>query len=44
MLQNTNILDICDYGAIGDGETPNYDAFSAADEAAAGLRLFMPEG
>jgi len=38
MLQSTNILDIRDYGAIGDGENPNYDAFSAADEAAAGLR------
>ena len=44
MLQNTNILDICDYGATGDGETPNYDAFSAADEAAAGLSLLVPEG
>ena len=44
MLQSTNILDIRDYGAIGDGETPNYDAFSAADEAAAGRRLLVPEG
>lgn len=44
MLQNTNILDICDYGATGDGETPNYDAFSAVDEASAGLRLLVPEG
>ena len=44
MLQSTNILDIRDYGAIGDGETPNYDAFSAADGAAAGRRLLVPEG
>ena len=44
MLQNIYILDICDYGALGDGETPNYDAFSAADDAAARLKLLVPEG
>ena len=44
MLHSTNILDIRDYGAIGDGETPNYDAFTAADDAAAGRRLLVPEG
>jgi hypothetical protein len=44
MLHSTNILDIRDYGAIGDGETPNYDAFTAADDAAAGRKLLVPEG
>lgn len=39
-----NIVDVRDYGAIGDAATDNYDAFVAADQAANGRRLVVPAG
>jgi hypothetical protein len=39
-----NIVDVRDYGAIGDGVTDNFDAFVAADQAANGRRLVVPAG
>lgn len=39
-----NIVDVRDYGAIGDGATDNHDAFVAADQAANGRRLVVPAG
>ena len=39
-----NIVDVRDYGAIGDGVTDNVDAFIAADQAANGRRLVVPAG
>ncbi len=39
-----NIVDVRDYGAIGDAATDNYDAFVAADQAANGRRLVVPSG
>ncbi len=37
-------VDVRDYGAVGDGVTDDKAAFEAADEAAAGLTLVVPEG
>ncbi|MBI6628584.1 glycosyl hydrolase family 28-related protein [Pontibaca salina] len=37
-------VDIRDFGAIGDGSTDNTAAFTAADLAANGRRLFVPAG
>ena len=36
--------EVRNYGAASDGETPNYNAFTAADDAAAERRLLVPEG
>ncbi|MCE8512032.1 right-handed parallel beta-helix repeat-containing protein [Ruegeria pomeroyi] len=37
-------VDVRDYGAVGDGITDDTAAFEAADAAAGGRRLFVPEG
>ncbi len=37
-------VDVRDFGAIGDGSTDNAAAFVAADDAAAGRRVFVPAG
>lgn len=37
-------VDVVDYGAIGDGVTDNMEAFEAADAAANGRRVIIPEG
>lgn len=37
-------VDVRDYGAIGDGVTDCAAAFEAADSAASGKRVFIPEG
>lgn len=39
-----NVVDIRDYGAVGDGVTSNNAAFAAADAAADGRRILVPEG
>ncbi|MDP5217366.1 glycosyl hydrolase family 28-related protein [Ruegeria sp. 2205SS24-7] len=39
-----NVVDIRDYGAVGDGVTSNNAAFVAADAAADGRRILVPEG
>ena len=39
-----NVVDVRDYGALGDDKTDNYNAFVAADEAAKGRQLLVPEG
>ncbi len=37
-------VDVRDYGARGDGVTDDFDAFVAADRAAAGRTLYVPRG
>ncbi len=37
-------VDVRDYGAIGDGSTNNFDAFTAADNAANGRVVMVPAG
>lgn len=37
-------VDVRDYGAVGDGTTDDSAAFDAADAAADGRRVFVPEG
>jgi len=39
-----NVVDVRDYGALGDGQTDNYNAFVAADQAANERQLLVPEG
>ncbi len=39
-----DVVDVQDYGAIGDGFTDNVAAFEAADAAAAGRDVLIPEG
>ena len=39
-----SIVDVRDYGAVGDGSTDDSDAFSAADAAANGRTVLVPEG
>ena len=39
-----NVVDVRDYGALGDDQTDNYNAFVAADQAANGRQLLVPEG
>lgn len=38
------VVDVQDFGAIGDGTTDNTAAFEAADTAANGRRIFVPSG
>ncbi|MGB0799061.1 MAG: glycosyl hydrolase family 28-related protein, partial [Planktomarina sp.] len=37
-------VDVRDYGAVGDGSTDDHDAFEAADNAANGREILVPEG
>ena len=37
-------VDVRDFGAVGDGVADDYDAFVAADAAAAGRDILVPEG
>ncbi|MBB97885.1 MAG: hypothetical protein CML68_25205 [Rhodobacteraceae bacterium] len=39
-----NAVDVRDYGAVGNGSTNDAPAFVAADAAAAGRRILVPEG
>lgn len=39
-----DVVDVRDYGAVGDGITNNRAAFEAADAAAAGRTVLVPEG
>ncbi|MGB1792060.1 MAG: right-handed parallel beta-helix repeat-containing protein, partial [Paracoccaceae bacterium] len=39
-----NVVDVRDYGALGDDKTDNYNGFVAADQAANGRQLLVPEG
>lgn len=39
-----NVVDVRDYGAVGDGVTDNSAAFNAADDAAAGRQVLVPAG
>ncbi len=39
-----NVVDVRDYGAVGDGATDDSAAFEAADNAAAGRRILVPAG
>ena len=40
----SQMIDVRDYGAIGDGLTDESNAFDAADSAANGRAIFVPEG
>lgn len=42
--QSTDWVDVRDYGAVGDGTTDNHAAFEAADAAAQGRDVLVPEG
>ncbi|WP_170369677.1 glycosyl hydrolase family 28-related protein [Ruegeria arenilitoris] len=39
-----SLVDVRDYGAIGDGVTDDSAAFEAADQAAGGRRIYVPQG
>ncbi|MGB7318925.1 MAG: glycosyl hydrolase family 28-related protein, partial [Planktotalea sp.] len=39
-----NIVDVRDFGALGDGTTDDHAAFVAADQAADGRKIFVPAG
>ncbi|MES0826355.1 glycosyl hydrolase family 28-related protein [Ruegeria sp. SCP11] len=39
-----SLVDVRDFGAVGDGVTDDTAAFEAADQAANGRRVFVPEG
>ncbi len=39
-----NVVDVRDYGALGDGTTDDSAAFAAADAAADGRKILVPEG
>ncbi|EPX86726.1 right-handed parallel beta-helix repeat-containing protein [Salipiger mucosus] len=39
-----SVVDVRDYGAVGDGSTDDSAAFEAADAAANGRRVLVPEG
>lgn len=39
-----DVVDVTDYGAVGDGSTDNVAAFEAADAAADGRSVFVPKG
>nr|WP_170540547.1 glycosyl hydrolase family 28-related protein [Ruegeria arenilitoris] len=39
-----SLVDVRDYGAIGDGVTDDSAAFEAADRAAGGRRIYVPQG
>ena len=42
--QLVGAVDVRDYGAIGDGVTDDHDAFEAADAAANGREILVPQG
>lgn len=42
--QSTDWVDVRDYGAVGDGTTDNHAAFEAADAAAQGRDVLVPDG
>ncbi|MQQ08964.1 right-handed parallel beta-helix repeat-containing protein [Epibacterium sp. SM1979] len=39
-----SLVDVVDFGAVGDNSTDNTAAFEAADQAADGRRILVPEG
>lgn len=39
-----SLVDVRDYGAVGDGVTDDSAAFEAADQAANGRRVYIPQG
>ncbi|WP_209507895.1 MULTISPECIES: glycosyl hydrolase family 28-related protein [unclassified Ruegeria] len=39
-----SLVDVRDFGAVGDGVTDDSVAFEAADQAAGGRRVFVPQG
>ncbi|WP_037317071.1 glycosyl hydrolase family 28-related protein [Ruegeria halocynthiae] len=39
-----SIVDVRDFGAVGDGVTDDSAAFEAADQAAGGRRVYVPQG
>lgn len=39
-----SVVDVRDYGAIGDGVTDDSAAFEATDQAAGGRRVYVPQG
>lgn len=41
---SSGVIDVRDFGAVGDGTADCTDAFNAANDAAAGRRVLVPEG
>ena len=39
-----SLVDVRDFGAVGDGVTDDSAAFEAADQAAGGRRVYVPQG
>ncbi|WP_434290776.1 glycosyl hydrolase family 28-related protein [Celeribacter sp. SCSIO 80788] len=44
LADSSGSIDVRDYGAVGDGVTDDHEAFNAANTAAAGRRVIVPEG
>ncbi|MEM6658846.1 MAG: glycosyl hydrolase family 28-related protein, partial [Pseudomonadota bacterium] len=44
LRQMISLVDVRDYGAVGDGTADDSAAFEAADQAAGGRRIFVPQG
>lgn len=44
LRERTDLVDVRDYGALGDGVSDDAQAFEAADRAARGRTLLVPEG
>ncbi len=44
LSDSSGMIDVRDYGAVGDGVTDNTDAFNAANTAAEGRKILVPEG
>ncbi|MBW6418668.1 glycoside hydrolase family 55 protein [Celeribacter sp. PS-C1] len=44
LSDSSGMIDVRDYGAVGDGITDNTDAFNAANTAAEGRKILVPEG
>lgn len=44
LADSSGSIDVRDYGALGDGVTDDHEAFNAANTAAAGRRVIVPEG
>jgi Endopolygalacturonase len=44
LADSSGMIDVRDYGAVGDGVTDDSGAFNAANAAAAGRKVIVPEG
>ncbi|WP_460274244.1 glycosyl hydrolase family 28-related protein [Celeribacter sp. ULVN23_4] len=44
LAESSGMIDVRDYGAVGDGVTDDHAAFNAANDAAAGRKVLVPAG